>query len=143
MPLPAPVDDSGEPASLGTQGLGASSLPAFFPETSTPNRSRARPSLPGQLPPNISISGAASSPNASAFSPPTMPPPLNRPREAAQPPPPSWASAQSMPEHEYDVFALGRAYFDAKEHERAAKVLEKCRTPKARFLGLYAAYLVR
>ena len=48
-----------------------------------------------------------------------------------------------MPDHEHDVYALGRAYYDAKEHERAAKVLEKCRTPKARFLGLYAAYLVR
>jgi anaphase-promoting complex subunit 8 len=43
---------------------------------------------------------------------------------------------------ELDVYHLGKAYFDAKELERAAHVLQDCKGARGRFLGLYARFLV-
>jgi hypothetical protein len=43
---------------------------------------------------------------------------------------------------EEDTYELGRAYFEAKELERAAWALRGCRSNKAVFLSLYAQYLV-
>ncbi len=44
---------------------------------------------------------------------------------------------------EADVFELARTYLDSKELERCAKALAGCRSKKAKFLRLYATYLVR
>jgi anaphase-promoting complex subunit 8 len=48
-----------------------------------------------------------------------------------------------LEEHECDVHSVGRAYFDAKEFERAAHVLKDCRSSRSRFLAVYSHYLVR
>ncbi|CAG8526516.1 6670_t:CDS:10 [Acaulospora morrowiae] len=42
---------------------------------------------------------------------------------------------------EYDKYLLGKSYFDVKEFDRAAFVLEKCRSAKCRFLRIYSKYL--
>lgn len=43
---------------------------------------------------------------------------------------------------EYDKYLLGKSYFDVKEFDRAAFVLEKCKSARCRFLRIYSKYLV-
>jgi anaphase-promoting complex subunit 8 len=43
---------------------------------------------------------------------------------------------------EDDEFDLAKTYYDGKELERVAKTLEGCKSKKAKFLRLYATYLV-
>lgn len=52
-------------------------------------------------------------------------------------------NASPIDAEEVDQWSLGKAYFDAKELERAARALKECRGPRGRFLGLYARFLVR
>ncbi|CAG8490346.1 10735_t:CDS:10 [Cetraspora pellucida] len=42
---------------------------------------------------------------------------------------------------EFDKYLLGKSYFDVKEFDRAAFVLEKCTSSKCRFLKGYSKYL--
>jgi len=39
-------------------------------------------------------------------------------------------------------YLLGKSYFDCKEYDRATFVLKNCQSLKAKFLKLYARYLV-
>lgn len=97
--------------------------------TSTPNR--PRPSLPG-LPPNISIApgGGPSSPTHD----------ISYDFEPA-----STSTSKAMDPLdalELDQYIMGKAYYDNKELDRAAKALKECRSNRARFLCLYSRYLV-
>lgn len=64
---------------------------------------------------------------------------------------PSFTTAEYLPKTEYvdvqfvceyDRYALGKAYFDLKEFDRAAVSLEGCSSQKAYFLHAYATFLV-
>ncbi len=43
---------------------------------------------------------------------------------------------------EEDEFDLAKTYYEGKEMERVVKTLEGCKSKKAKFLRLYATYLV-
>ncbi|CAJ0753075.1 15218_t:CDS:2, partial [Entrophospora sp. SA101] len=42
---------------------------------------------------------------------------------------------------EYDLYLLGKSYFDVKEFDRAAYFLEECKSSKCRFLKIYSKYM--
>jgi anaphase-promoting complex subunit 8 len=44
---------------------------------------------------------------------------------------------------EYDTYLMAKTFFDLKEYDRCASILEKCESNKSRFLRLYSKYLVR
>ena len=120
------------------------SVPASIPSasteppairTSTPNR--PRPSLPG-LPPNISIApagGGPSSPIAGAHDISYDFYPEARASTSSK-------AMDPLDAQELDQYMMGKAYYDNKELDRAAKVLKSCRSNRARFLCLYSRYLV-
>lgn len=95
--------------------------------TSTPARStkpgRARPSL-SALSPSEFIPTAMGGPFDVSFD-----IPLDQPAEFGDP-------------REDDLFELARTYFEARELERCAFVLNGAKGAKGRFLRLYATYLV-
>ncbi|KAF9541569.1 Anaphase-promoting complex subunit 23 [Mortierella hygrophila] len=43
---------------------------------------------------------------------------------------------------EYDTYLMAKTFFDLKEYDRCAAILEKCESNKSRFLRLYSKYLV-
>lgn len=43
---------------------------------------------------------------------------------------------------EYDTYLMAKTFFDLKEYDRCASILEKCESNKSRFLRLYSKYLV-
>lgn len=44
---------------------------------------------------------------------------------------------------EYDTYLMAKTFFDLKEYDRCAAILEKSESNKSRFLRLYSKYLVR
>ncbi|TIA73790.1 hypothetical protein E3P91_01294 [Wallemia ichthyophaga] len=53
----------------------------------------------------------------------------------------SFDDDQELASDEEDVYALAKAYYDAREFDRCATVLSNCTTDKSLFLALYARYL--
>lgn len=53
-------------------------------------------------------------------------------------------SSQELDRESKDMpkYLLGKSYFDCKEYDRAAFVLESCQGLKCKFLKLYSKYLV-
>ena len=56
---------------------------------------------------------------------------------------PSMFSEDDLLISEYDVFCLGKSYFDSKEYSRAAHYLKDCKSSTAKFLYYYSRYMVR
>jgi anaphase-promoting complex subunit 8 len=44
--------------------------------------------------------------------------------------------------HDLPKYLLGKSYFDCKEYNRAAFVLEGCKSLKSKYLRLYSKFLV-
>lgn len=54
----------------------------------------------------------------------------------------SFEADEEAASDEEDLYALAKAYYDAREFDRCASVLSSCKSDKSLFLALYARYLV-